>query len=208
MNPERPNLTQKLSERFDRGEKNSSDTEENRMLKSYQWIQDRLSRVPVPDLELDYLANCMECEYQKLSRVDMTGRRRFRPAYAMALLLLVLCGSMIFYVSYPAPSPVSRWEFQSDFQPSWLWKQKLTRGFTVMTPHNTKILFHLTEGSRIECSPNTRIQLLFHDERTVNLYAGEVLIHAASIPGTTMTVQTPLLQVNVIGTVFRVKVNP
>ena len=87
------------------------------------------------------------------------------------------------------------------------WRHRLQRGDLVTVPAGSAAKLHLTDGSIVTCSGDTRFALRIDDDRRIVLDTGSITVQAKSIPGSTMTVETPLGDAVVVGTVFTITVN-
>jgi hypothetical protein len=203
---------QHCSERFDRGEDAERTPEEESVLQAYRQIREELRRYPVSANELRGLSRMLKTEFHKNSyrawMWDWTGRI-FKPAFAaVALIIFSTCA---YILTTPRVLPVSQISLSNDAHSSqketpWLWRFLLQRGFSVTTPKDRPANLTLRDGSTIACAPGTRLSVQIDKERWIRLSAGEVTIHAAHIHDSTMTVETPSFNVQVIGTIFHLKV--
>ncbi len=198
-----------ISQRFDQ-QAAPQNEEEAQVFNAYRWIQKNLREYEVPEVSYKQLADRLRRETLSLSEHESSfylKRWFWQPAAVVCALLLFIYFAWFHY------SPVQKIEYkplaehsldEASFLNSFLIKNR----YFFTTPRDQKTIIELNENSRIECEPGTRISIQFDRHRNIFLNKGEILVHAESIPDSTMAVITPLLRTEVVGTVFRVKVIP
>lgn len=204
--------TQDYSDRFDRGDCRNNTPDEESIAQAYRQIRRQLKQYPVSMRELSNLSAVLKSEFQpKPLWVWRRGNRRFvRPAFAVCFALVLFCAGT-FVLKSPAILPVNRADLidranSTPEQLSWSERFCLQRGYTIAIPKDRQANLTLREGSTISCAPGTRLAIRIDRERLIRLSAGEVTIHAARIPDSTLTVETPCFNVQVVGTTFHLKI--
>lgn len=202
-----------LSEQFDRGSALAQSPEEQPILDDYRDIRETLRTYPLWEIDSAALVKRMAQEahpkaYSSPSRVWKS--HAWLAAASVACVILTTAG-LGFILRIPAAPPVTQIVLentatQANQSPSWLWQRRLQQGRLVTVPENAQARFSLRDGSTLECRPGTQIAIDYEQGRNIRLQTGYLHIHAASIPEATLTVQTPLNQVEVIGTEFWVEV--
>ncbi|RJP34953.1 MAG: hypothetical protein C4527_01400 [Candidatus Omnitrophota bacterium] len=210
MNKPDPNHSfEEISQRFDH-EASPHNADEAQIFNSYRWIQRNLREFEIPTLDLTPLKTRLQRENRKWRRYEssiLVARRIWKPAIAF-------CGIALILYAYSFSSPPIRsvqchaYGETDETKPSQVWSFLLNNGYFVNTPLKRKTVIQLTENSRIECEPDTRIAIRYGKSRNIYLHQGEILVHAAALPDSTMAVITPWLRTDVIGTIFRVKIIP
>ncbi len=219
MDPRTEQREMEFSDRFSQGESTARDAEEARAFESYRRIRKQLSGYVLPELDRAGLTQQMAAEMKQTPK--WVSRFAFvdwlpRPAFAVAVLVgALLCGGVLVTVlRLPQIEPVKEVRFTQlsgggeTSLPGWLWQRRLQQGKRVTVPPGISAELLLAEGSVIDCSPRTRLALRFDDNRRIRLDAGHISVNAASIPDQTMTVETPLMDIQVLGTVFHVTIHP
>ncbi|MFH1738314.1 MAG: carboxypeptidase regulatory-like domain-containing protein [bacterium] len=203
---------QKWSERFDLGVQEAEDEREEHAFQLYRFIQGRLSNRPVPTIDKTAMARRMahEMRSQRRSLWDwiLCGCPMNRPVLVMGCFVLLAVFAFIYYFNYS--HPVTQADFIAEAtgehqNPSWLWKSRLQRGHAVTVPENITAKLLLSDGSIVSCSPRTQIAVRIETCRDITLHNGAITVQTAEIPGSTMTVRTPVVDVAVVGTIFGVE---
>ncbi len=138
------------------------------------------------------------------------------PVFGAICFLLLYAGGMGIYQTYtntlfPEVPPIERLSFQAnesgkEISPAMLWEYRLQRGRFVTVPDEVSADMCLSDGSIISCSPETQLSVRFGQDRCIDLRSGSIAVQAASIQDSTLSVKTPLGQIDVTGTVFHVTV--
>lgn len=206
---------QNLSERFDRGDHASRNDPDEAVLQDYEQIGQLLRAYPVRKLDRAALSQRIARTCGTRSWRGLRGFRVLGPALQPGLVTacVVLCAVLysLSLLLLPGRACVVGVEFVGDStgvqHPVSYWLEKrLQHGRLIAIPSGTTADFALADGSIVSCSSETRIALDFRDRRHIQLDAGSIIVRAASIPGSTMVVETPLADVNVVGTTFWVEV--
>lgn len=201
----------KLSDQFDQGLNDSVNPDEDQVLKSYARIRQGLKEHSVPAFNQQVVLQQMVAESKRttakfshfnLNHLNSTGYTWAASFCSIALLVGIL---FFFYSDNPVQQIKLNSLSQNNDSINWIWKQRLQRGKYVTVPVNSEIELLLADGSIISCSPETQLAIDFDRQRKIFLNQGEIVIHAAHIPDSTMIVITPLTEIAVVGTVFRVK---
>ncbi|MFH1738245.1 MAG: FecR family protein [bacterium] len=203
---------QQLSDRFSMGVRTSADADEQQTFRAYRFVQDQLKSYPLPEPDTATLSQRMATE--------IGGRRRrmenwrfyvghaLKPAAVTVCIFCVIAGVGHFLF---ASSPVADVKFVAQTPSAgeelpFLWEHRLQQGCVVTVPGKCAADIELSDGSTIHCEPGTQIAVRVDKNRHVTLNSGEILVHAVRIANSKMSVETPLGAVEVVGTVFRVKV--
>ncbi len=129
---------------------------------------------------------------------------------AYTLLIFVIIG--LFYIVQPVSGPVQSVQFvyesnQQETQVSRLWLNELQSGNFVMVPKGISAKILLKDQSLLSCSPETQIAVRFGSERNISLQGGAIRVEAAKDTERLMLVQTPFGKIEVIGTVFNIRLD-
>lgn len=195
-----------LSDRFDRGDLHASTPDERRIVKTYELIRGEMKRHPVPVIDRSAIMRVLKNETGEQPSQSSSRWRRLKPVFAYGGFtgFLILFGLLVFFFQ---PKPVQQIRISGEPQAvSWLWKTRMQWGKPVTIPKKCEAELQLADGSIVSCSPETRIAVRFDTNREIDLDRGAITVHAAHIESSTMVVQTPLLKINVVGTVFHVEV--
>lgn len=214
------------SDRFDRGVRQGQDAEETRAFQSYEHIRQRLHTYSIPHFNHTQLSQQMAAEMKrpKYRPFGWLGwiERIPTPAFAgaCAIVLMVVIAVSIFYMKQPKVrviiSAVTTRVISNGTLPSlpWFWESRLQQGKLVTVPYDKSLTLMIFDGSIVTCAPGTQLAVPIKPrkmgerrERCIVLEAGKITVQAKSIPNSTLTVETPLLDVEVVGTVFTVTVN-
>lgn len=219
MEPRTEQRELEFSDRFSGGEETARDSEEARAFESYRCIREQLTDYPLPEIDRARLMQRMAAEMKRTPRrtsrfaiIDWLSRPAFAAVVFVGALLCV--GGSFTVLRGPEIMPVERIHFSQlsganeASLPSWLWRHRLQQGKRVTVPPGVSAELLLAEGSVIDCSPETSLAVRIADERRIRLDAGHISVNAASIPDQTMTVETPLMDIQVLGTVFHVTIRP
>jgi len=203
---------QELSDRFNLGERTSTDPTEDRVLHSYQFAKDHLTDYALPQPDLASLSRLMKQEIS--GRKEVVHSRLFhwgdvlKPAFVSACAVAVVVVFGVFLLS-PRYVTTAHFRAQSDSTEQslpFLWKHRLDRGRFVTVPDAICAEIRLTDGSVVSCEPGTQLAVEMGQTRHISINAGEISIQAAHVENSELTVGTPLGTVRVVGTMFRVRV--
>lgn len=172
-------------------------------------IRATLRGIQLPAVDMDALAETMRSEMHGQPTVKSTGYS-WLPAFAKAAIVLTgLCTVYMFYLLTTTTSGVNGYEIASQTgggDPSWMWRWKLERGYTVTIPDDSTVELTLADDSILKCRGGTTVSVQYGKYRTINIDNGWIEVHAAKNPDYPMRVNTPLGNVHVTGTVFQVEV--
>ncbi|MFH1738742.1 MAG: FecR family protein [bacterium] len=200
-----------LSDRFDQAESLSDSQEDRETFAAYKDIRSGLHSLRPPEVDQAALSQRLAQEMGHRTRWFEEYRQMWfsKPVAvfgvtALACLLLVVSVVSHFFWA-PAPIQTIATVRNTGSLPANL-ASSLEKGKHITI--NDAVEVELSDNTRILCSPGTRLAVQYDKDRKILLTAGEITVHAAHVPGSTLTVETPLVNVDVIGTVFRVKVIP
>ncbi|RJP19328.1 MAG: hypothetical protein C4527_27510 [Candidatus Omnitrophota bacterium] len=210
----------KWIERFDRGIPPGDGADEKNAFQAYRRIREELRALEVPLVDphsmIPRLHERLISGSGFFHRWDRWMDRIPAPVFAAVCALLWLAGGISLY-SMVSPRLYGHAESVSHaiFQPvgsnestslPFLWNYRLRQGCFVTTPPGVTANLTLADGSIVTCSPETQFSINFARDRLVGLRSGSLSVHAASLPGSTFAVATPLGRVEVTGTVFHIKI--
>ena len=204
-----------LSERFDRGVRTGCDDSDREILQDYERIGQILRAYPVHDPGREALVRRLQYRcgasrwriMRKLFAFPATGRAALVPACA------ILC-TFIYSLSLfalPLRTPVTSVKYTEETArlsgiASYLFKKRLQRGSLVTMPRGNSIILSLADGSTVSCKPETQLAIDFSSLRRIRLNSGVITVQAALMPNRPMVVETPLSNITVVGTTFRVEI--
>ncbi len=210
-----------FSDRYKPGH-SGRDAAETSAFHAYASIGEWLRAYPVSGLDKKALSERLarEMASERPARPRRSSPLNWRPAPALTvaftgvcmILLVVGLIQLMPLLRTPATSPVETFvlidESSSITQDAPLfWRHRLQRGRLVTVPNGSSIELHLADGSTVTCSAGTRLAIRIGTDRRIVLDTGSLTVQANSIPGSTMTVETPLGDAVVVGTVFTITVN-
>ncbi len=181
--------------------------EEKPLGREDQAIRDALRKYAPPHIDKTALRNQMVDAISAPSGGVITSRRVF----AVAAALLIAIGAWLYLsLSNTTDAAVRSIEFMSSEQASsfTLGEWRLKKGYLAVTPNDVKTRIQLQDSSIVICEPSTQIAFNYENNRVVRLKKGEVLVEVAKDEMRPFIVQTPLLDVEAVGTRFRVKIVP
>ncbi|MFH1739688.1 MAG: FecR family protein [bacterium] len=199
----------KLSEQFSRGERTGHDEQENQAFKIYGAIGEQIRSYTVPEIDTaalsSQLANRMAGRSSLIERWNCLLNNIPTPAFATVCVICILFVLLGLGIIVQRTDSVAKIEFlsQSGEGIPFLWEKRLRMGRLVTIPEECTANLDLTDGSTILCSPKSQIAV---QSRRITLNSGSITVRATQVPGSTMTVETPMGTVSVVGTVFRVEV--
>ena len=211
------NQERRLSERYSRGKKSTRDETEARVFQAYDMIGNALRSRKVSDFDAEALANRMAREMDRggTPKRSPAFEGRFRRVCAQAALgaVLLIIGLSALWAALDAGKTRSvrsvEWVDASTGKEKGvplLWKHTLETGRMVDVPDNVQAELKLAEGSVVTCVPGTSLAVRKDAQRKIKLDSGRIAVRAAHIPNSTLSVETPLGDVQVLGTVFWVEV--
>ncbi len=201
-----------LSDRYDKGDRTENGQEEANIMKAYDVIRDGFHSHRVPVFNEEEIVNRMAREMKKGRGWHFPVMPVLKPFLKPSLAYFLIGIVLVFNIYHWLPAPVDRFQMvsgsiDSGKTLSWLWKQRMQIGKYVTTPQNTFVNLALADGSILSCSPETQLAIRFDEKREIYIRKGAIRVHAEHIPGSTMTVHTPLLDISVIGTVFHIELD-
>lgn len=207
-----------FSDRYKPG-RSGRDAAESSAFHAYERIGEWLRAYPVSGVDTKALSErlAQEMVSARPSRFFPWG---WRPAPALTAAFAGLCTILLIagliqllpLLQAPATPSVESFVLTDESTSSvrdapLFWRHRLQRGDLVTVPAGSAAKLHLTDGSIVTCSGDTRFALRIDDDRRIVLDTGSITVQAKSIPGSTMTVETPLGDAVVVGTVFTITVN-
>ncbi|MFH1742931.1 MAG: FecR family protein [bacterium] len=197
-----------------RPKENAEQTEDANEARMDRLIGQTLRNYDASDFNAAALAGSMarEMDRGKTSPAFPGGFRRIW-VQAAAGALLIIVGLSVLWVALDARKIRSvrsvEWIDESTGKARsvpLLWERSLQFGRMVSVPDNVQAELELAEGSAVTCSPGTSLAVHITDQRKIQLDSGRIAVRAAHIPNSTLCVETPLGDVEVLGTVFWVEV--
>ncbi|MFH1743823.1 MAG: FecR domain-containing protein [bacterium] len=203
-----------LSERYSSGVRAARHEREAEVFRTYNRIGDELRSFEVPEFDGVALTNRMAKEMGR-GRGWFPIRRGspvLRPASVLAAVCIVYLaiGFIELYplLKTPEKQPVDSAKFlnETSSDAPLIWTYRLQRGSLVTVPDGVNAELRLSDGSIISCSPETRIAVRMGADRRITLNSGAIAVQARRIPDSSMTIETPLGNANVVGTTFWIRV--
>ncbi|HPO08917.1 MAG TPA: FecR domain-containing protein [bacterium] len=200
-----------LSDRFDQGEPLDDCRDERETFAAYEDIRSGLRSLRPPEIDKAALSRRLAQEMGVRTRWFEEYRQMwfFRPV-ALSVLTATVCVLLVvsvigyfFHIPTPGQTTVT---ISGTGTISPRLARVLEKGRFIDVQEDVNV--DLPDRTWIHCSAGTRLAVQYEKERKILLTAGEITVHAAHVPGSTLTVETPLVDVDVVGTVFRVKVIP
>ena len=217
MNQASKDLDPKSYPRFAAGERTPRTEEERRAFHTYALIRNEIRSGAVPGFDADRLAQHMMRRMRGSRRRSLgLGARIWEipaPVHVVAgFLTICICLFIVGRSLLPIDRGlVQRVHFSAENtsveQPApRLWMVRLMRGTRVTVPEKHSAEMLLSDGSVVHCSAGTQIAVRYGDKREIRLDAGSIIVHAAHVPESIMTIDTPIADVEVIGTIFSLDV--
>lgn len=198
---------QELSDRFDRGDYHNATPEEHQVLVTYQMIRERIKQYTVPGFERLTLLRVLKQDAENMMPLSRTGLWSvFKPVFVYGgfVSVILLLG---FLLAIFHPHSVQRMKLTGNTNTvSMIWKTRLQWGKTVTIPKRCEAELLLADGSIVSCSPETSIAIHYTTNREIDLHRGAITVHATHKEDSKMVIQTPLLKIQVVGTVFHVEI--
>ncbi|MFH1739610.1 MAG: FecR family protein, partial [bacterium] len=180
---------------------------------AYELIDKGLRAHNVPKVDASALSRRMAEEMGQREESLGISVHLPRLAFVTACVLGLLVGltKLVPLLQIPEPRPVNSVSFVDKSssratEAPFLWKHNLQRGNYVTIPNEIAAELNLSDGSILSCSPETQIAVSMAPDRHIALHSGSIHVQAAQIKGSSMTVETPVGKIEVVGTVFWVEV--
>ncbi|HPA46170.1 MAG TPA: FecR domain-containing protein [bacterium] len=200
-----------LSDRFDQAGSPGDSSNERETFAAYEDIRSALRSLRPPEIDKATLSRRLAQEMGVRTRWFEEYRQMwfFRPV-ALSVLTATVCVLLVvsvigYFFHIPTPGQTTVTISQTGTISPRL-ARVLEKGKFINMQDAVDV--ELSDHTRLHCSPGTRLAVQYEKERKILLAAGEITVHAAPVAGSTLTVETPLVNVDVVGTVFRVKVIP
>lgn len=212
MNAELPEKREtELSERYNRGEREGANREEQNLFAAYDRLREETRSLPAPEIDRPRVVDAMRREFRAAySRPRLHTLWAMAPRVRAAAAILVIGAALLLaFLLGPVPAAMEiRFEDANATvaAPSWIWRLRAQFGMPVRVPSDGTATFTLPDDSVVIGQPRTVIAFSPGERRHVFLASGEVTVYATPNPHAPLTVSTPLGDARVIGTVFHVRV--
>ncbi|MBZ0257171.1 FecR family protein [bacterium] len=173
-------------------------------------IRDRLRAYQPPKVDKSHLRARLvkEIQTERGNKPIRQAKRWLLPAAAIILIAFgVYAYTSILNSDNSAIRSIEFISKDAENEPAFRWGEwRLRRGGAATTPEGVKTRIQLVDSSIVICEANTQIAIQYSDVRKVHLEQGEILVEVAKDKDHPFIVQTPLLNVEAVGTRFRVKI--
>ncbi|MEW6238191.1 MAG: FecR family protein [Candidatus Omnitrophota bacterium] len=185
---------------------------------AYAAIHAGLRNRPLPDFDANELAKRMTDAATLKSRTDdsfspfRAAWHRILPyasAASIAVCLFVL--AMQFLSMRQNGIASASYQFHNsaaEIDPSFFWKMRLQSGSQVTVPPQADAQIAMTDGSTLRAAAGAQFSIRFGGERRIRFDRGSLWVQAAKDRKHPLIVSTPLADVIVTGTSFRIEVIP
>lgn len=205
-----------LYEAYQRGDGSGNSGGEREAFEFYQRLHSGLASSPIPAIDRRAVVSQMAREFSLMESekpvVLSFWSWIFSPVKlcaGFALLLVIMLG-VLTWDRRPAFSPVSSVTLEpvAKGEPAklpLLWERRLSHGKRVTVPDDVSVNITLADGSLLTCGPGTQIELDQRNPRQLAFYYGDLTVETQPLEGERMSVRTPYGKVNVVGTVFKLR---